>query len=104
MLVSVMQMLTIGKLAAALLCAAIAGAALAQQPAEGEVRKVDKRAGTVTIKHGQIPSIDMPPMTMPFHVKDAAMLKKVKAGDKVKFQAEMRPGGKAVVTSIDVVN
>src|SRR5258706_14199100 len=77
--------------------------AFAQQPADGVIRSVDRKAGTVTIKHGPIPAIDMPPMTMAFEVKDTAMLKKVKAGDKVKFQAEMRGGGKATVTEIERV-
>ncbi len=75
--------------------------ATAQQLADGEIRKVDRKAGTVTIKHGPIPSIDMPAMTMVFHVQEAAMLDRVKSGDKVKFQAELRPGGKATVTSIE---
>jgi len=77
--------------------------ALAQQLADGEVRKVDRKAATVTIKHGPIPAIDMPPMTMVFHVKDPALLDGVKAGDRIKFQAEMQPGGKAVVSKIDRV-
>src|SRR6185503_12458279 len=72
----------------------------AQQLADGEIRKVDRKAKTVTIKHGPIPAIDMPPMTMVFQVKDSAMLKKVKAGDKVKFQAEIQSGGKATITEI----
>ena len=76
---------------------------LAQQLADGEIRKVDKKAGTVTIKHGPIPSIDMPPMTMVFDVKHRAMLDRVKAGDKVKFQAEMQAGGKTTVTRIEPV-
>jgi Cu(I)/Ag(I) efflux system periplasmic protein CusF len=75
--------------------------ALAQQLADGEIRKVDKKAKTVTIKHGPIQAIDMPAMTMVFQVKDPAMLNKVKAGDKVKFQAEMLAGGKATVTTIE---
>ena len=60
-------------------------------PAEAEVRKVDKEAGKVTLKHGEIRNLDMPPMTMVFQVKDAAMLEKVKVGDKVtvKFAEEM---------------
>jgi len=74
---------------------------LAQQLADGEIRKVDRKAGTVTIKHGPIPAIDMPPMTMVFHAKNAAMLRKLKPGDKVKFQAEMGTGGKTVVTRIE---
>jgi len=68
---------------------------------DGEVRKVDKNARIVTIKHGPIPAIDMPPMTMVFEVQDPAMLARVKSGDKVRFQAEMRPGGRVVVTQIE---
>ena len=75
--------------------------AMAQQLANGEIRKVDKKAGTVTIKHGPIQAIDMPAMTMVFQVKEAAMLDRVTAGDKVKFQAEMRAGGKLTVTRIE---
>jgi Cu(I)/Ag(I) efflux system periplasmic protein CusF len=86
-------------LAAVLL--AVAPLALAQQLADGEIRKVDKKAKTVTIKHGPIPAIDMPPMTMVFQVKDPAMLSEVKKGDKVRFQAEMAAGGKAVVTKFE---
>ena len=75
--------------------------ASAQQLAEGEVRKMDKKARTVTLKHGPIPSIDMPAMTMVFQVKEPALLDAVKAGDKVRFQAEMLDG-KATVTKIEV--
>ena len=52
---------------------------------DGEVRKVDKDAKKITIKHGPIEKLEMPAMTMVFQVKDPAMLDKVKAGDKVKF-------------------
>jgi Cu(I)/Ag(I) efflux system protein CusF len=77
--------------------------ALAQGLADGEVRKLDKKAGTITIKHGPIPAIDMPPMTMMFEVANPALLDRVKPGDKIKFQAEMRPGAKATVTKIEPV-
>ena len=77
--------------------------AMAQQLADGEIRKVDRKAGTLTIKHGPIQAIDMPAMTMVFQAKEAAMLKRVKAGDKVKFQAEMGARGKVVVTQIEPV-
>ena len=60
---------------------------------DGEVRKVDKDAKKITIKHGPLANLDMPPMTMVFQVKDPAMLEQVKAGDKVKFQAEKLGGG-----------
>ena len=68
--------------------------------ADGEVRKVDKDAGKITLKHGPIKSLDMPPMTMVFQVKDRAFLDKVKAGDKVRFSAEEKAGA-YVVTSIE---
>ncbi|TAK48811.1 MAG: copper-binding protein [Betaproteobacteria bacterium] len=66
---------------------------------EGEVRKVDKDAQKITIKHGPLKNLDMPAMTMVFKVKDPAMLERVKAGDKVKFQAE-NLGGALTVTEI----
>jgi Cu(I)/Ag(I) efflux system protein CusF len=68
--------------------------------ADGEIRKVDKEAKKLTIRHGPIPSLDMPPMTMVFQVKDPALLEQVKAGDKVKFEAE-KTGGAYIVTRIE---
>jgi Cu(I)/Ag(I) efflux system periplasmic protein CusF len=68
---------------------------------EGEVRKVDKEAKKITLKHGNIKNLDMPGMTMVFQVKDAALLDKVKSGDKVMFTAEQAAGA-IVVTSIEV--
>jgi Cu/Ag efflux protein CusF len=80
------------------------GAAKAQAAplAEGEVRKVDKAAKKITLKHGPIPNIDMPAMTMVFAVKDPALLDKAKPGQKVKFQAEMI-GSEATVTRLEPV-
>ncbi|MBZ0248472.1 MAG: copper-binding protein [Burkholderiales bacterium] len=68
--------------------------------ADGEVRKVDRDAGKVTLKHGYIKSLDMPPMTMVFQVKDRAVLDRLKAGDKVRFAAEEKAGA-YVVTAIE---
>ena len=70
---------------------------------EGEIRKVDKDAKKITIKHGPMPTLDMPAMTMVFQVKDPAILDKVKAGDKVKFQAE-KLGGAFTVTGMEPAN
>jgi Cu(I)/Ag(I) efflux system periplasmic protein CusF len=70
---------------------------------EGEVRKVDKDAKKITIKHGPLLNLDMPAMTMVFQVKDPGMLDRVKAGDKVKFEAE-KIGGAFIVTKIEPVN
>jgi Cu(I)/Ag(I) efflux system protein CusF len=68
--------------------------------AEGEVRKIDKAGKKITLKHGPIPNVDMPAMTMVFPVKDPALLDKAKPGQKVKFQAEMIDGV-ATVTQIE---
>ena len=74
--------------------------AAASQLTEGEVRKVDKDSKKLTIKHGPLKNLDMPGMTMVFGVKDDAMLDKVEAGAKVRFQAE-KIDGKFVVTRIE---
>ena len=54
----------------------------------GEVKKIDKDTGKVTIKHGPIKNLDMPGMTMIFRVKDAVMLDQLKEGDKINFAAD----------------
>ena len=79
-------------------------AAAAAQPAAGEmteaeVRKVDKDNKKITLKHGAIKNLDMPPMTMVFGVSDPALLDKVQAGDKVQFKAT-GDGGKYSVTEL----
>lgn len=63
--------------------------------AKGEVKKIDESAGKITLKHGPIKNLDMDEasMTMVFRVQDAAMLKQVKVGDKVQFEAERASGG-----------
>ena len=67
---------------------------------EGEVRKVDKEAKKLTIRHGAIANLAMPPMTMVFQVPDATILDSVKAGDKIRFQAE-KAGGVYTVTRVE---
>jgi len=68
---------------------------------DGEVTKVDAGAGKITIKHGPIKKLDMDmPMTMVFKAGDPAMLKQVKAGDKIKFDAE-RVNGQFTVVKIE---
>jgi len=69
---------------------------------DGEVRKVDRAAKKITIRHGELKNLDMPAMTMVFRVKDPALLDKVNAGDKVKFRAE-KAGGAFVVTDIQII-
>jgi Cu(I)/Ag(I) efflux system periplasmic protein CusF len=68
---------------------------------EGEVRKVDKDGGKLTIKHGPLANLDMPGMTMVFRVKDPAMLNQVKEGDKIKFVAD-RVNGAITVIQLEV--
>ena len=68
---------------------------------DGLVKKVDKAAGEVVIQHGQLDSIGMPPMTMAFGVADKAWLNKLKAGDRIRFAAEMR-GGDAIVSRYEM--
>ncbi len=69
---------------------------------DGEIKKVDKEAGKLTIKHGELKNVGMAAMTMAFKVKDSAMLDKVKEGDKVHFAVE-KIGGSFTVTAIEVV-
>lgn len=65
--------------------------------ADAEVRKIDLDAGRITLRHGEIKNLDMPPMTMVFNVKDKALLAQVKTGDKVKFRAVKESGKYTVV-------
>ena len=59
----------------------------------GEVKKVDREAKKVTIQHGPIENLKMPPMTMVFRVKDPAMLEGLEPGAKIRFRAEEAEGG-----------
>ena len=88
------------------LLAALLAAVLVASPAladgdmvKGEVVKVDKAAGKVTLKHGPIKKLDMDSMTMVFRVADPAMLDKMKAGEKIEFEAD-RVNGAITVTKI----
>src|SRR6266511_4475721 len=84
----------------ALSIAALPSVAQAQM-VDGQVTKVDESAGKITLKHGPIKKLDMDePMTMVFRVQDPAMLKRVKHGDKVKFDAD-RINGQFTVTKIE---
>lgn len=66
---------------------------------DGVVRQVDTASGLLVLEHGDLPNLAMGPMTMGFDVGDKKMLKGLKVGQKVKFQAEM-VGGKATVTEL----
>jgi len=77
----------------------LAGAAFAQA-VDGQVTKTDAQQNKMTLRHGPIKKLDMDSMTMVFRVKDPAMLKQVKVGDKVKFEAD-RVNGQLTVTKIE---
>ncbi|HWH74035.1 MAG TPA: copper-binding protein [Methylibium sp.] len=92
----------IRRLLAAPLLLGAATLALAQAMTEGEVRKIDAVQKKITLKHGEIKNLDMPPMSMVFRVTDPALLAKVKEGDKVRFSAD-KVDGAYTVTAIEVV-
>src|SRR5712672_1820448 len=92
------------KLAAATLALSLlASFAASAQDAlvKGEVKKIDQTAGKITLNHGPIKNLDMTDenMTMVFRVQDPAMLKQVKVGDNVQFEAG-RVNGQIAVTSL----
>lgn len=64
---------------------------------DGEVRKVDKETGKVTLRHGEIKNLNMAAMTMVLRVQDPAMLEQVKVGDKVRFAADRVNGAVTIV-------
>lgn len=75
------------------------GMVAAPSMTDGEIRKIDKENGKITIKHGEIKHMDMPAMTMVFTAKDKALLDKVQVGEKVQFIV-IQDAGKMVVTDI----
>jgi Cu(I)/Ag(I) efflux system protein CusF len=85
-----------------LLSFAFATVTLAQSPmVNGQVTRIDEAAGKITLKHGPIKKLEMDEgMTMVFRVQDRAMLKQLKVGDKVKFDAD-RVNGQITVTKIE---
>lgn len=89
------RLAALGLTAAALLL----GQAAQAQSTDAEVMKIDKAQQKITLKHGEIKNLDMPPMTMVFRVQDAGMLNAVKVGDKVKFDAD-KVGGQYTVTRL----
>jgi Cu/Ag efflux protein CusF len=78
-----------------------AGVMSVDNMADGEIRKIDRDNKKMTIKHGDIKSLDMPGMTMVFQIRDTALLEAFKTGDKVKFVAEKLDGA-FVVTGMQL--
>ncbi|MES2535581.1 MAG: copper-binding protein [Pseudomonadota bacterium] len=77
-----------------------ASSAAAAPMTAGEIRKVDKDAGKITIRHAELKALEMPAMTMVFRVSEPAMLDRVKAGDKINFIAD-KIGGQLTVTALE---
>lgn len=75
--------------------------AQAVEMTDGEVRKIDRDAGKLTLRHGPILNLDMPAMTMSFRVGDPLMLDALKVGDKIRFIVE-RLNGVTLVTRIEM--
>lgn len=71
--------------------------------ADGEVRALDRAAGTVVIRHGPLTALNMGPMTMEFVAKDPALIAKVKVGDRVRFTPAEAKDGTLLVTTLVVV-
>ena len=79
-----------------------APAAVSQDLSEGEVTRWDARTSKVTLRHGELKNLGMPPMTMVFQLRVAAPEPALKAGDKVRFRAEQDQGA-FVVTQLEVL-
>lgn len=82
-----------------LLLATSAGAA---EWVEGEVRRVDTAQAKVTVKHGELKELKMPPMTMVFTLKDPAWVKQLKPGQTIRFQPKDLGGGKLEIEALEV--
>lgn len=65
----------------------LSASALAQAMAEGVVRRIDLDNNKITIRHGDIKALDMPPMTMVFVAKQPAQLRNLSPGDEILFEA-----------------
>lgn len=94
-----MKKLTMAAALAVSLAAPSLGFAQAAAMVSGTVKKVDEAGQKVTLEHGPIKNLDMDEMTMAWRVQDPAMLKGLKAGDKVQFSAD-RVNGALTVTKI----
>ena len=70
---------------------------------EGVIKKIDTNTGKITIKHGPIDNLDMPPMSMVFGVQDTAMLKGLAKGDNVKFYV-VDKNGKMIIEELEAAN
>lgn len=82
---------------AAMIAVTGSAAAFATEYTKGTVKKIDVKAGKVTIIHEELTNLDMPAMTMVFRTADPAMLEKIKEGDAIEFVADRVKGKLTVV-------
>ncbi|NEX59993.1 copper-binding protein [Noviherbaspirillum galbum] len=92
--------LALGAVTVATAQSAPSAASAPEAMSTGEIKKVDKGGGRLTIKHGPLKNLGMDAMTMVFKVKDPAMLNEVKVGDKINFVAD-NPNGQLIVTRLE---
>ena len=90
------------RVSAGVLLIVLASAAQAQW-ANGEIRRIDTPNLRLTIKHGEIKALDMPPMTMVFYVKDPVLLQGLAVQDTIEFQASLE-GTKYYLTEVKKLN
>lgn len=83
----------------AILTFLVAALPAAAQSVSGTVTKIDEAQGKLTINHGPIKNLDMDAMTMVFRAGDPDMLKGLKAGTRIKFDAD-RVNGQITVTKL----
>jgi Cu(I)/Ag(I) efflux system protein CusF len=77
--------------------ASSANANASTQLVEGQVKKIDKAGGKVTVTHGPLTNLDMPAMTMVFRVKEAAWLNRLQPEQKIRFVADSINGVLTIV-------
>lgn len=72
----------------------------AQALTQGQVRRVDRAGGRVTVAHGEIPHLDLPAMTMTYRVRDPSWLEGLRPDDRIRFVAE-RVQGTYTITRLE---
>lgn len=63
-----------------------------------EVRRVNTRANTLSLRHEAIPHLDMPPMTMTFRVSDPQILENLSPGDQIRVHIEKVDGEYTIIS------
>jgi Cu/Ag efflux protein CusF len=85
--------------AAAVMALVVSNSALAATFTKGTVKKIDEKAGKVTLIHEELVDLEMPAMTMVFVLADPAMVEQLAVGEEIEFVAE-RVNGKLTVTEL----